>query len=193
MSRNGRAARCASLVPVTAVLAALPVGALSAQAVYVPHDYAIVGEATVERAERELIRLRDHIIRAVADAGLTDEGFPKPCQIERHPDPERQGAFTVECVVPRDSSAPLTGILFDADGHFMQLSVLAELRASLFLAEVLLVPQFPYEELESLKQLGSPRVALHTPMIAESWHPAFWTALQRGIEAAGAHVMDDKR
>jgi hypothetical protein len=101
---------------------------------------------------------------------------------------------------PRDArgsvlrtSAALTGILFDAEGRFMQLSVLAELRASLFLAEVFLVPRYPYEEFASLKQRGSPRVALHTAMIAESWHPAFWTALQRGIEAAGAHVMEGER
>ena len=193
MIRDGRAARGTFAVHMIVIMVALPLGTLSSQAVYVPHDYAIVGEATVERAERELVRLRDHIIRAVAKAGLTDEGFPKPCHIETHPDPERPGAFTVDCVVTQDSSAALTGILFDAEGRFMQLSVLAELRASLFLAEVFLVPRYPYEEFASLKQRGSPRVALHTPMIAESWHPAFWTALQRGIEAAGAHVMEDER
>ena len=190
MIRDGRAAL---LLRVTVLTVALPVGTLSAQAVYVPHDYAIVGEATVGRAGQELIRLRDHIIRAVADAGLTKEGYPKPCQIETRPDPERPGAFTVDCIANPAASSDATGILFDADGHFMQLSVLAELRASLFLAEVFLVPRYPYEELERLKQQGPPRVALHTPMIAESWHPAFWAALQEGLEAAGAHVMEDER
>lgn len=193
MSRDGRAARRALLVLVTGIAPAVLVRTLSSQAVYVPHDYAIVGEATVERAEREVIRLRDHVIRAVADAGLTEEGYPKPCQIETRPDPERPDAFTVDCIANPAASFDATGILFDADGHFMQLSVLAELRASLFLAEVFLVPRYPYEELERLKQQGSPRVALHTPMIAESWHPAFWTALRRGLEAAGAHVMEDER
>ncbi len=181
------------LLLVTAVLAALPLGARSPQAVYMPHDYVIVGDATVERAERELLHARDHIIRAVADAGLTDEGFPKPCQIVTRPDPDRPGASSVDCVLRQDSAAALTGILFDADGHFMQLSVLAELRTNLYLTEVFLVPRVPYEELESLKQRGPPRVALHTPMIAESWHPAFWAALQRGLDAAGAHVVENER
>ncbi len=190
MIRSGRAQSGILVLPVLATMTVLPLARLSSQTVDVPHDYAIVAEATVARAKQELIRLRDRIILSVAQAGLTAEGYPRPCHIESHPDPERPGAFRLDCVVRPAIATEPTGILFDADGHFMQLSVVAELQSRLYLAEVYLVPSLPYEDLATYRLRGPPRVVLHPPIIADSWHPAFWMALQRGIEAAGARVID---
>jgi hypothetical protein len=156
-----------------------------------PHDWIAPGDTTIAGANRLLLDLRDHIIRAVADAKFTRPGFPKPCSVEARPDPERPGGATLHCVHQAGTVDTASGILFDADGHFMQLAVLSFPDSRLYLAEIFLVQgRLPPRGWRD-ERYAAPRVALHEPFLDPTWYPTIWSALRTGIEGTGAQLAPD--
>ena len=156
-----------------------------------PHDWIAPGDPTIANANRLLVDLRDHIIRAVANARFTRPGYPRPCSIEARPDPERPGGSTLHCIDHPGAADTATGILFDSDGHFMQLAVLSFLDSRMHMAEIFPVnvpsPSKSWRE----ERYAVPRVALDYPFLDPTWYPTFMTALRRGIESAGARLAPD--
>jgi hypothetical protein len=196
------------------VMVALPIGGvlvfdgapLSGQAVEgPPPEHVFVAMDEVTEPSQLLARIRDSLIRAISEADLAPAGYPKPCQITREPDPDRPGGYLVFCIEqppgltePAPTEPELTdvrpiepdGILFDSEGHHMQLSIVDFADSRVYLTRVYLVPRMPYPELESMARLETPRVVLHTPHIPDHWHPDIWGVIERGLEASGAKEVD---
>jgi hypothetical protein len=154
-----------------------------------PHDYAVVATADVAEPLDLLDTLRDHLIAAIDASGLAPTGYPGPCHVVAEPDPDHAGGSLLSCVESARGGTHPDGIELDADGHFLQLSVVTFADSRAYLAEVYLVPRLPYPPLGTDARLGVPRVVLHFPSIPTSWHPAIWTAIRRGLEAAGARAV----
>jgi len=168
----------------------LVVASLAAQTVAAPpHDYAFVATAAVSEPPALLDKLREHLIASIDGSGLAPAGYPRPCHVTSEPDPDHAGGSRLFCVEVSRGATPPDGILFDGDGHFLQLSIVTFPDTRVYLAEVFLVPRLPYPPLETHARFDIPRVVLHFPSIATSWHPAIWTAIRRGVEASGAHAV----
>ena len=171
----------------------LVVVSLAAQPAAVPpHDHAFVATADVSEPLELLDTLRDHLIAAIDASGLAPIGYPGPCHLVTEPDPDHAGGSLLSCVESARGGTHPDGIGLDADGHFLQLSIVTFPDSRAYLAEVYLVPRLPYPPLGTDARLGVPRVALHFPSVPASWHPAIWTAIRRGLEAAGARAVETR-
>lgn len=155
-----------------------------------PHDYAYVATEETSDPAALLRALREHLIAAVADSGLAPAGYPRPCRVASAPDPDHEGGSLLSCSDTAATEKERDGILLDSDGHFLQMSVVAFPDSRVYLAEVFLVPRFPFPPLGTDERLTIPRVVLRFPSIPKSWHPQIWSVIQAGIEATGARVVD---
>lgn len=166
----------------------------SAQAAELPpHDYAFVATEAISEPLALLQALRQHLIEAVADSGLAPSGYPRPCHVSSAPDPDHKGGSLLSCSDTAATGGEADGILLDPDGHFMQLSVVNFPDSRVYLAEVFLVPRFPYPPIGTDERLTIPRVVLRFPSVPTSWHPKIWSVVQVGIEASGARVVKRDR
>jgi hypothetical protein len=145
-----------------------------------------VADEEVREPADLLVRIRESLIRAVSEAGLASAGYPKPCHITREPHPSRAGGHLVFCLERDGESGQPDGILFDPEGHYLQLSIVDFADSRAYLTKVYLVPGLSHPPLGSEAGMTIPRVVLHLPHIPYSWHPAVWKVLEGGIEATGA-------
>jgi hypothetical protein len=178
------------------VAVAAPAGLRPARAQSVegpPPAYVFVGDDEVREPAHLLERIRESLIRAVSEAGLTSAGYPRPCHIEREPHPSRPNAYSVSCVERDGEPTQPDGILFGPEGHYLQLSIVDFADSRAYLTKVYLVPALSHPPLGSEAGMTIPRVVLHHPHIPDSWHPAVWQVLEGGIEATGATrpISDD--
>ena len=151
-----------------------------------PPAYVFVVDEEVREPANLLERIRESLIRAVSEAGLTSAGYPRPCHITREPQPSRPNAYSVSCVEREGELTQPDGILFDPEGHYLQLSIVDFADSRAYLTKVYLLPGLSHPPLGSEAGMTIPRVAIHNPHIPDSWHPAIWKVLERGIEATGA-------
>jgi len=151
-----------------------------------PPAYVFVVDEEVREPAHLLERIRESLIRAVSEAGLTSAGYPRPCHITREPHPSRPGGHLVFCVEQDAGPGQPDGILFDPEGHHLQLSIVDFADSRAYLTKVYLVAGPSHPPLGSEDGMTIPRVVLHHPHIPDSWHPAIWKVLERGIEATGA-------
>ncbi|NIM52932.1 MAG: hypothetical protein GTO22_27460 [Gemmatimonadales bacterium] len=169
----------------------------SAQTVPGPHhSWALVRPDSGASPEAARTLVRDSLIAALGATGIAPDGYPRPCRIVREPDPERPpGWFLVSCEeLPGDVAADSAdGVVLDPDDHYMALEVIDYPHARAFLLEIYLVPRLPYASLGSDARYSLPRVVLFHPFISDEWHPAIWSAIERGVAATGARRMAPER
>jgi hypothetical protein len=158
-----------------------------------PPAYVFVVDEEIREPAQLLKRIRESLIRAVSEAGLTSAGYPRPCHIKREPHPSRPNAYSVSCVERDGELTQPDGILFGPEGHYLQLSIVDFADSRAYLTRVLLVSGLSHPPLGSETGMTIPRVVLHLPHIPDSWHPAVWQVLEGGIEATGATrpISDD--
>lgn len=193
MRPPGEALR-AGIVVVLTGLATTPssvsVGASDGPMRLPPRDYVLVDNAAAAKPARLLATVREALQKAVIEAGLAGPGYPRACHVARAPAPGRSGGYEVTCGTGGDDPAEADGILFDADGRFLQLSVVEFPDSRLYLMEVFVVPRLPYPKLQTEERWTIPRVVVHFPQIPTSWHPRIWRALERGIRSLGVTVLE---
>lgn len=155
-----------------------------------PHDYVFVATSAIAEPSVLLAHIRDHLILAIARSGLASSGYPRPCHVSSRRDPDHEGGSLLSCSDTAGTRKPATGILLDAEGHFIQLSVIAFSDTRVYLAEIYLVPRFPYPSIGTDERFTIPRVVVHVPIISTKWHPKIWWTIQKGIEEAGARAVE---
>ena len=155
-----------------------------------PPNYILAGRAERRDTAKALARVRKYLISAFTKSGLAKAGYPKPCHIVMKPDSSKSGASRVSCEALTGRSDEPDGILFTAEKHFMQLSLIDFPDSRLYLAEVFIVPSVPDPRISSLERFYFPRVALHVPTFPPSWHPIIWRVIQEGVESSGAEVIE---
>ena len=155
-----------------------------------PHDYVVVDPTAAAKPARLLAGVREALLRAITEADLAEPGYPRACHVIRTPDPRRPGWFDVACVADAGDPAQSDGILFDSSGRYLQLSVVDFPDSRPYLMEIFVVPRSSDPRLRTEERWSVPRVAVHFPQVARSWHPEIWSALDRGVRSLGATVLE---
>lgn len=156
-----------------------------------PHDWVVVAPGDDFGPQDLLAAVRDEMVEAVAASGLAAEGYPKPCLIERRPHPDREGAFLVSCVAATATVPPADGVLLDAAGHHIQLSIVDFPDSRAYLTQVFLVSELPPPDVHTEAGMTTPRVVVHHPYVDRGWHPGIWAAIERAIAGTGARPIAD--
>ncbi|MDX1431986.1 MAG: hypothetical protein R3286_06010 [Gammaproteobacteria bacterium] len=155
-----------------------------------PHDYVVVDRAAAVEPRRLLVRVREALRRAIAETDLPEPGYPAPCHVVATPVAGSPGRSDVTCLTDSPRGTGADGILLDEDGHFLQLSTIDFPDSRLYLMEIWIVPELPYPALGTDERWNIPRVAVHYPQIAATWHPGIWSALEKGVKSLDASVLE---
>jgi hypothetical protein len=157
-----------------------------------PRDYVFVDEAAYENPARLLAVVRESIANEIEGAGLALPGYPAPCHITMTPIADEPGRYDVSCETGVDEEGEPDGLLLDGSGRFLQFGIVDFPDSRVYVTVIYAVPRMPYADLRSSARWSLPRVVIRFPHVPPAWYPAFWSLLQRAVEATGAKVLDSR-